>query len=86
MDWKPTISSSYENVLIYYWTMITSCVYAKNATKKPMPVQYLQIFCDSSRKNETISPRTRRILERERLYTNRGPRRKNNSQNKFAKE
>ena len=71
--------------LIYYWTMITSCVCVKNATKKQMPAQYPLIFCDSLRKNETISPRTRRIFERERLYTNRGPRRKNNSQNKFSK-
>ena len=85
MDWKPTISSSCGNALIYYWTMITSCVCAKNATKKQMPAQYPLIFCDSLRKNETISPRTRRIFERERLYTNRGPRRKNNSQNKFCK-
>lgn len=85
MDWKPTTSSSCGNALIYYWTMITSCVCAKNATKKQIPVQYPLIFCDSLRKNETISPRTRRIFERERLYTNRGPRRKNNSQNKFSK-
>lgn len=56
MDWKPTISSSCGNALIYYWTMITSCVCAKNATKKQMPVQYPLIFCDSLRKNETISP------------------------------